>query len=364
MGGREQVYVNDAFETNWIAPLGPNVDGFEKQLQDYLGTGHAAALSSGTAALHLALILAGIKEGDHVLCSSFTFSASANPIVYQGATPVFIDSEESSWNMDPELARQALLDLHKQGIVPKAIIMVHLYGMPAPMDPFLDLCREFSLVLIEDAAEALGSTWRGKAMGTFGDFGVLSFNGNKIITTGGGGMLVTDDSALAQQARFLATQARDAAPHYQHSVIGYNYRLSNISASIGLGQLQRLPGKVTRRRAHYKAYAEAFKDLPGVTMQPEAPWGQSTHWLTCLTIDPRLAGVTREQVRLALEAANIEARPVWKPMHLQPVFAEAERHGGKVSEILFDQGLCLPSGSAMSADERDRVIAVFRSQFA
>jgi dTDP-4-amino-4,6-dideoxygalactose transaminase len=364
MGGREQVYVNDAFETNWIAPLGPNVDGFEKQLQDYLGTGHAAALSSGTAALHLALILAGIKEGDHVLCSSFTFSASANPIVYQGATPVFIDSEESSWNMDPELARQALLDLHKQGIVPKAIIMVHLYGMPAPMEPFLDLCREFSLVLIEDAAEALGSTWRGKAMGTFGDFGVLSFNGNKIITTSGGGALISDNGDAIQKARFLATQARDPAPHYQHSHIGYNYRMSNVLAGIGRGQMEALPERIESRRKNFEFYRNSLGALSGITFPEEQAGAFSNRWLTCILVNPeKTGGIDREAIRLELEKDNIESRPLWKPMHMQPVFSESPAWLSGISEKLFDTGLCLPSGSNLSEQDLVRVVQRIKGLF-
>ncbi len=328
-----------------------------------VGSKHAVAVSSGTAALHLALRLAGVGPGDEVLCSSLTFVASASPITYLGARPVFIDSEERSWNMDPALACAVIEQKAKAGKAPKALVLVHLYGQAADVAPIKACCDRHGVKLIEDAAESLGATYGEASPGSFGLFGIHSFNGNKIITTGGGGMLVTEDADLAKQARFLATQARDAAPHYQHSTIGYNYRLSNIAASIGLGQLTRLSGKVSRRRAHFKAYAEAFKDLPGVVMQPEASWGQSTRWLTCLTLDPAVAGVTREQVRLALEAENIEARPVWKPMHLQPVFAGAEMHGGKVSERLFDHGLCLPSGVGMTEEERDRVIATVRRQF-
>ena len=265
--------------------------------------------------------------------------------------------------MDPELACAVIEQKAKAGKKPKALVLVHLYGQSADITPIKACCDKHGVKLIEDAAEALGATYGEASPGSFGLAGIQSFNGNKIITTGGGGMLVTDDADLAKQARFLATQARDAAPHYQHSTVGYNYRLSNIAASIGLGQLTRLSGKVSRRRGHFKAYADAFKSLPGVTMQPEASWGQSTRWLTCLTIDPQVAGVTREQVRLALEAENIEARPVWKPMHLQPVFAGAEMHGGKVSERLFDQGLCLPSGAGMNEEDRNRVIATFTKAF-
>jgi dTDP-4-amino-4,6-dideoxygalactose transaminase len=363
IGTAEIEHVLEAFQSNWIAPAGPNLDAFEQEFAIRVGSKHAVAVSSGTAALHLALRLAGVGPGDEVLCSSLTFIASAAPITYLGARPVFIDSEEKSWNMDPALACAVIEQKVKAGRTPKALVLVHLYGQSADIAPIKACCDRHGVKLIEDAAEALGATYGEASPGSFGLFGIHSFNGNKIITTGGGGMLVTDDAEIAKQARFLATQARDPAPHYQHTTIGYNYRLSNIAASIGLGQLTRLSGKVTRRRGHFNAYAEAFKDLPGVIMQPEASWGQSTRWLTCLTIDPKIAGVTREQVRLALEAENIEARPVWKPMHLQPVFAGAEMHGGKVSERLFDIGLCLPSGAGLSVDDRNRVISVFTQLF-
>ncbi|MGA1338572.1 MAG: DegT/DnrJ/EryC1/StrS family aminotransferase [Opitutales bacterium] len=363
IGSAEIEHVLEAFQSNWIAPAGPNLDAFEEDFAILVGSKHAIAVSSGTAALHLALRLAGVGPGDEVLCSSLTFIASAAPITYLGAKPVFVDSEDQSWNMDPALACAVIERKVKAGKKPKALVLVHLYGQSADIAPIKACCDQHGVKLIEDAAEALGATYGESSPGSFGLAGIHSFNGNKIITTGGGGMLVTDDAELAKQARFLATQARDASPHYQHSTIGYNYRLSNIAASIGLGQLTRLAGKVSRRRGHFKAYAEAFRDLPGVVMQPEAPWGQSTRWLTCLTIDPRIAGVTREQVRLALEAENIEARPVWKPMHLQPVFAGTEMHGGKVSEHLFENGLCLPSGAGLSSEERDRVIACVKNVF-
>ena len=364
VGSTEIELVLEAFQSNWIAPAGPNLDAFEQEFAQLVGSEHAVAVSSGTAALHLALRLAGVGPGDEVLCSSLTFIASASPITYLGAKPVFIDSEEFSWNMDPALACAVIEQKAKAGKAPKALVLVHLYGQSADITPIKACCDRHGVKLIEDAAEALGATYGDVSPGSVGLFGIHSFNGNKIITTGGGGMLVTNDAGLAQQARFLATQARDAAPHYQHSTIGYNYRLSNIAASIGLGQLTRLSGKVTRRRGHFKAYDEAFRSLPGVVMQPEAPWGQSTRWLSCLTIDPAVAGVTCEQVRLALEAENIEARPAWKPMHLQPVFASAEMHGGKVSERIFAQGLCLPSGAGMKEEERARVIAVVKKCFA
>jgi pyridoxal phosphate-dependent aminotransferase EpsN len=363
IGSAEIEHVLEAFQSNWIAPAGPNLDAFEEDFAVIVGSKHAVAVTSGTAALHLALRLAGVGPGDEVLCSSLTFIASAAPITYLGAKPVFIDAEERSWNMDPALACAVIEQKVKAGRKPKALVLVHLYGQSADIAPIKACCDKHGVKLIEDAAEALGATYGESSPGSFGLAGIHSFNGNKIITTGGGGMLVTDDAEFAKQARFLATQARDAAPHYQHSTIGYNYRLSNIAASIGLGQLTRLSGKVSRRRGHFQAYAEAFKDLPGVVMQPEAPWGQSTRWLTCLTIDPDIAGVTREQVRLALEAENIEARPVWKPMHLQPVFAGAEMHGGKVSARLFDHGLCLPSGAGLDETNRNRVIMAVKKTF-
>ena len=364
MGESEKKYVSDAFDTNWIAPLGPHVDAFENQLQDYLKTGHAAALSSGTAALHLALILAGVGQGDYVLCSSFTFSASANPIVYQGAKPVFIDSEESTWNMDPVLARRAMEELLSRGIRPAALVLVHLYGMPAPMEPFLELCREFGLVLIEDAAEALGSTWKGKAMGTFGDFGVLSFNGNKIITTSGGGALISDQEEAIRKARFLATQARDPAPHYQHSHIGYNYRLSNVLAGIGRGQMEVLNDRIASRRKNFDFYRNSLGDLPGVRFLTEPEPAFSNRWLTCILVNPeKSGGISREVIRLALEKENIESRPLWKPMHLQPIFAEFESYLNGVSEELFSNGLCLPSGSNLSSADLQRVVSVISDLF-
>jgi dTDP-4-amino-4,6-dideoxygalactose transaminase len=364
MGGNELEYVKDAFSTNWIAPLGPHVDGFEAQLQNYLGIEHAAALSSGTAALHLALILAGIQQGDYVLCSSFTFSASANPIVYQGATPVFIDSEENSWNMDPVLARQALLELQAQGIRPRALVLVHLYGMPSPMEPFLELCREFELVLIEDAAEALGSTWKGKAMGTFGDFGVLSFNGNKIITTSGGGALVSSNGDAIRKARFLATQARDPAPHYQHSQIGYNYRLSNVLAGIGRGQMEVLDERIKSRRLNFSQYQAEIGSLPGISFLSEPEGAFSNRWLSCILVNPQeTGGIDRETIRLELEKDNIESRPLWKPMHLQPVFSECPSWNKGVCEKLFETGLCLPSGSNLTSSEFNRVVSRIKGLF-
>lgn len=365
MGGNEEVYVKQAFDTNWIAPLGPHVDGFEKDLAAFTGSKHVAALSSGTSAIHLALIMLDVKAGDEVICQSFTFSASANPIVYQGATPVFIDSEKETWNMCPQHLRTAITDRIQKGKKPKAIIPVHLYGMPGNMQEIMAIAHEFEIPVIEDAAEALGSTIDGKACGTFGDMGILSFNGNKIITTSGGGALISDMDNYISKARFLATQARDAAPHYQHSHIGYNYRMSNVCAAIGRGQLEVLPIRVQQRRANYFFYTEALKDLQGIEFLAEPAGSFSNRWLTTITIDHRLSGgITREAVRLALEKENIESRPLWKPMHLQPVFEQAPYYGDGISEKLFEQGLCLPSGSNLGKSDLERVTAIIQSLFA
>jgi dTDP-4-amino-4,6-dideoxygalactose transaminase len=356
MSGKEERLVADAFASNWIAPLGPHVEGFEREFAAAVGSGHAVALSSGTAALHLALLLAGVSRGDEVVVSSFTFAASANPIRYVGATPVFLDSERTSWNMDPDLLDELLEERARAGRLPRAVVVVHLYGQSADLDRLAAICARWELPMIEDAAEALGATYHGRSPGTFGCAGIFSFNGNKIITTSGGGMLVTDDEAAAARARKLATQARDAAAHYQHSEIGYNYRLSNVLAAIGRGQLSVLEERVQARRSNFAAYAAAFEGVAGIEMMPEAPWGRHSRWLTCLTVNPGAFGAGREEVRLALEEENIEARPLWKPMHLQPVFAGCEHVGGGVSEELFRTGLCLPSGSNLTAPERDRVI--------
>jgi dTDP-4-amino-4,6-dideoxygalactose transaminase len=365
MGGNEEVYVKQAFDTNWIAPLGPHVDGFEKDLAAFTGSKHVAALSSGTSAIHLALIMLDVKAGDEVICQSFTFSASANPIVYQGATPVFIDSEKETWNMCPQHLRTAITDRIQKGKKPKAIMPVHLYGMPGNMQEIMAIANEFEIPVIEDAAEALGSTIDGKACGTFGDMGILSFNGNKIITTSGGGALISDMDNYISKARFLATQARDAAPHYQHSHIGYNYRMSNVCAAIGRGQLEVLPIRVQQRRANYFFYTEALKGLQGIEFLAEPAGSFSNRWLTTITIDPRLSGgITREAVRLALEKENIESRPLWKPMHLQPVFEQAPYYGDGISEKLFEQGLCLPSGSNLGKSDLERVTAIIQSLFA
>lgn len=361
MGGNEQHYVNEAFDTNWIAPLGPNVEGFEAQLEAHLGAGnHVAGLSSGTAALHLALILLGVGPGDEVLCQSMTFSASANPIVYQGATPVFIDSELTTWNICPVRLEEAIQDRIAKGKKPKAIVAVHLYGMPYQVDAIQAIADRFDIPVVEDSAEALGSTYKGKPCGTFGTIAILSFNGNKIITTSGGGALVARSEEDKQKAVFLATQARDPAVHYQHSHIGYNYRLSNICAGIGRGQMEVLQDRVAQRRANHQFYKELFANTESVTVFEESgPEYFSNHWLSCVLFDSAAVEL-KEQIRLALEAENIESRPLWKPMHLQPVFETAPVYGGSVAEDLFDRGLCLPSGSNMSDQHRERIAGIIQ----
>lgn len=387
MGGTERHYVDQAFDSNWIAPLGPNVDGFEQDLAAFTGSSHVAALTTGTAALHLGLILSGVTAGDEVICQSFTFSASANPIVYLGAKPVFVDSEKLTWNMDPELLEEAILDrIKKTGRTPKAIVPVHLYGMPAQMNSIMEIANRYDIPVIEDAAEALGSSIDGKMCGTFGRFGILSFNGNKIITTSGGGALISDDEAMIQKARFLATQARDPAPHYEHSEIGYNYRLSNVSAGIGRGQMEVLPERIKRRREIFEYYRNALcfgaedqakttgtgssspavplhRENSGSFVFPEEPEGYfSNRWLTTLLVNVgEESGITREDIRLALDAEQIEARPLWKPMHRQPVFRHYPYYGNGVSDFLFEYGLCLPSGTAMTGNDLDRVTGVIQS---
>ena len=355
MGGGELELVQEAFATNWIAPLGPHVDAFEQEICDFTGAKHAAALSSGTAAIHLALRLLGVKPGDEVLCPTFTFSASANPITYEGGQPVFIDSEPVSWNMDPALLSEELDACAARGKMPKAAIVVDLYGQCADYGAILDICARHGVPVVQDAAEALGATCNGRMAGTQGRLGVFSFNGNKIITTSGGGMLVSDDAALIERARFLATQARDPAPHYQHSAIGFNYRMSNVLAGIGRGQLRVLPARIEARKRNFDAYRAALGGAPGIQFMPLAPRGAGNFWLTCITIDPAKFGASREHVRLALEAHNIESRPVWKPLHLQPVFAACRARGGAFSASVFERGLCLPSGSSMTAADLDRV---------
>jgi dTDP-4-amino-4,6-dideoxygalactose transaminase len=360
MSGREQHYVQEAFETNWIAPLGPHVDAFEREFCAVTGAAHAAALSSGTAALHLALILLGITEGDEVLVSDLTFSASVNPIRYCGGYPTFIDSERDSWNMDPDLLAETMAARARVGRLPKAVIVVHLYGQSANLEPIRATCDRYGVPLVEDAAEALGATWQGRSPGTVGRLGFFSFNGNKVITTSGGGMLVSDDGAVIARARKLATQARDPAPHYEHSELGYNYRLSNVLAAIGRGQLEVLEERVEARRRNFAFYELALRETPGIGFMPEAPWGRHARWLTCITIDPEIFGADRETVRRALEADNVESRPVWKPMHLQPVFAGYEVVGGEVGVDLFARGLCLPSGSNLTIPDLERVVSIIQ----
>ncbi len=372
MGGGEMKYVKEAFDSNWVAPLGPNVDAFERELCSATGAKHVAALSSGTAAIHLSLIMLGVGPGDYVIGTSFTFSATVNPIAYLGATPVLVDSEPGTWNMDPELLEEAIKGLKVreseslrvgEGKLPKAIVVAHLYGMPARMKEIMAVADKYGIPVVEDAAEALGSEYMGRRVGCNSKFGILSFNGNKIITTSGGGALISDDAALIEKARFLATQARDPAPHYQHSEIGYNYRMSNVVAGVGRGQLEVLDLRVRQHREFNQWYRELLKDVPGVTFQsqPSADFF-SNFWLTCIVIDPALAGTDREKLRLAFEAANIESRPLWKPMHLQPVFAGCPAFVNGTSEKLFENGLCLPSGSNIDEEGRERIAEVLKRE--
>ncbi|MCD4794175.1 MAG: aminotransferase class I/II-fold pyridoxal phosphate-dependent enzyme [Bacteroidales bacterium] len=357
MSGNEIKYINDAFENNWIAPLGPNVDGFEKDLQNYLNIDYAAALSSGTAALHLALILLDVKRDDEVIVSSFTFSASVNPIIYQSAKPIFIDSEKDTWNMDPQLLEDAIKSRINKGKKPKAIIVVHLYGMPAKMDEILNIANKYDIPVIEDAAESLGSKYKGKATGTLSMFGIFSFNGNKIITTSGGGALVSNNKELTEKARFLATQARDEAPHYQHSQIGYNYRMSNIAAGIGRGQMHVLNSRVEKRREINNRYKDALSEREGIEFLNELNADYySNFWLTTIIIDKEKIGKNKKDILNTLNANNIESRPVWKPMHLQPVFKNYLSFTNGVSESLFNTGLCLPSGSNLEQKDQDKII--------
>lgn len=372
MGGREQDFIKEAFDTNWVVPLGPNVDAFEQSLRDYLmesgelrveSERHVVALSAGTAALHLGLILLGVKPGDEVICQSFTFAASANPISYLEAKPVFVDSEADTWNMDPVLLEEAIKDrMRKTGKLPKAIIPVHLYGMPAKMDRICEIARRYDIPVLEDAAEALGSELNGERCGTFGELAALSFNGNKMITTSGGGALVCRTEEEAKMTKFYATQARDNAPHYQHTHIGYNYRMSNICAGIGRGQMFVLDEHIARRRAIHKLYTELLADVEGVTvMQNPSEEYNSNFWLTCILVDPKKAGMTREDIRLKLDADNIESRPLWKPMHLQPIFVDAPFYGNGTSEQLFDIGLCLPSGPTLTDEDIRTVVECIKS---
>ena len=361
MSGEEQAFVAEAFRSNWIAPLGPMVDAFETEVCARVGVGHGAALSSGTAALHLAMLLLDIGAGREVLCPTLTFSATANAISYVGARPVFIDSDRKTWNLDPNLLEEELAGLAKAGRRPGAVIAVDLYGQCADYGRIEEICRAHDVPLVEDAAEALGATCVGKQAGDFGRMAIFSFNGNKIITTSGGGMLVSSDGDLVRRARFLATQARDPAPHYQHSRIGYNYRMSNILAAIGRGQLRALDERIAARRRTFEHYRAALTGLPGIEFMPIASYGRPNYWLTVILISPEAFGADREAVRQALEAEDIEARPIWKPMHLQPAFAGCRVRGGDISADLFAHGLCLPSGSRMSYDDLDRVVGTVKS---
>ena len=363
MGGTELDYIHEAFEQNWVAPLGPNVNSFEDDLKTYLNENvEVAALSAGTAALHLALIILGVKYDDEVICQSFTFSASANPITYVGAKPVFVDSEPETWNMCPKALETAINDRITKGKKPKAIIVVHLYGMPAKLNEITEIANRYEIPLIEDAAEALGSTFKGQKCGTFGEMSILSFNGNKIITTSGGGALVCKTKEQKDKAVFLSTQARDNAPHYQHSKIGYNYRMSNISAGIGRGQMKVLNDRIEARRKNHQFYLNMFENFEGVTVfkEPNSDYF-SNHWLSAIVIDEEKAGFNREQLRLALDQENIESRPLWKPMHLQPIFESAPYFGGNVAEELFKNGLCLPSGSNLNEEDLERIKNVILS---
>ena len=360
MGGSELKYIQEAFDSNWVAPIGSNINAFEQDLEDYLGSHHVAALNSGTSAIHLGLILLGVQAGDTVLCQSMTFSASANPILYQGATPIFVDSEPETWNLCPIALKEAIVDTIAKGKKPKAIIAVHLYGIPYKIDQIRAVADKYSIPILEDSAEALGSSYKGQKCGTFGDLGVFSFNGSKIITTSSGGAIITKTEKLKEEAIFLATQARDEAPHYQHSQIGYNYRMSNICAGIGRGQMEVLDYHIGLRRNIHEFYVGLFKDIKGVAVStvPDATYF-SNYWLTTILVRPsETNGVSSKTLRLALEAANIESRPLWKPMHLQPVFCKYPYYGSTISETLFNDGLCLPSGSNLSAEDRAQIKAV------
>lgn len=365
MGGGEQQYIQEAFDTNWIAPLGANVDAFEKVVADYVGAAGAVALDSGTAAIHLALRLLGVGQGDVVFCSSLTFVASANPILYQGATPVFIDSEPDTWNMSPVALERAFREYAKIGKLPKAVIVVNLYGQSADYDPLLRICEQYEVPIVEDAAESLGASYKGKMSGTFGHFGIFSFNGNKIITTSGGGMLVSDDLEALQKARFLSTQARDQAKHYQHSEMGYNYRLSNVLAGIGRGQMEVLEARISSKREIRNRYATELNSIAGVTVIGEKPTGRSTHWLSVMTIDPKLCEIHPDKIIKALADQNIESRPIWKPLHMQPIFKNnnyfTHDEGEDVSARIFLQGLCLPSDTKMTDEDIDLVLQIVQS---
>ena len=355
MGGRERELVKEAFDANWIAPVGPHISNFEQELSKLSQNFNIAALSSGTAAIHLALILAGVQKNDNVICSSFTFSASVNPIKYLGANPIFIDSDKESWNMCPELLTKEIKDGIKNNKKPKAIILVHLYGMPAKLDEIIAVANSFEIPIIEDAAEALGSKYKNQQLGTFADFGIYSFNGNKIITTSGGGALVCKNKKLIEKAKFLATQARDVAVHYEHSEVGYNYRMSNVCAAIGVGQLEVLTERVTRKREIFNFYKNQLSMIKEITFLEELEPSFSNYWLTTILLDKN-STIDREQLRLHLEKDNIESRPLWKPMHLQPVFKDCKSYVNGISEDFFNRGLCLPSGTAMTTEDLKRIV--------
>ncbi len=368
MSGKEQEYVEEAFASNWVAPLGPHVDGFEAELSSYLGTGGALALNSGTAAIHLALLLMDAGRGERVFCSALTFAATANPILYGGAEPIFIDSEPWSWNMSPGALERALSDTKREGQLPKAVIVVNLYGQSADLEPIIELCEGYGIPLIEDAAESFGATYKGGKSGSFGRFGVLSFNGNKIITTSGGGALVSDDLEALDRARYLSAQARQKAAHYEHTEAGYNYRLSNILAAVGRAQLEVIEERIEAKRRIFESYREAVGEIEGIAFMGEPDYGKSTRWLTALTVDPLRCKASRDQIIDTLEAENIEARPVWKPMQLQPLYAGSRYYEHEkdvsVSEKLFEQGLCLPSGSSLTEEEQERVITIVKHTLA
>jgi pyridoxal phosphate-dependent aminotransferase EpsN len=365
LGGEERRFIEEAFDSNWIAPLGPHVDAFEKEVAEFVGTKAACAVSSGTAAIHIALRLLDVQKGDIVFCSSLTFVASASPILYMGAEPVFIDSDSKTWNMSPIALKHAFEDFKKKGKLPKVVIVVNLYGQSADYDEIKAICTKYDVPIIEDAAESLGAIYKGKASGTFGDFGIFSFNGNKIITTSGGGMLVSDNLEAINRARFLATQARDQARHYQHSELGYNYRLSNILAALGRGQLRMLENHIENKRKVYNRYYEKLSEINGIQFMPEAQIGKATRWLTALTLDANTINVSVDKIITALEKENIEARPVWKPLHLQPLFKNNAYYphskDKSVSENLFNEGICLPSGSDLTEKDQDRVIKCFKN---
>jgi len=363
MSGHEAAYVQEAFDTNWIAPAGPHLAAFEQEFCAAVGASHAAAVASGSAALHLALLVVGVKPGDEVLAPTFTFAASANPVLYLGGRPTFIDSDAASWHMDPQLLVRTLAERDRQGRLPAAVVVAHLYGLCADLDPIVEACARFEVPMVEDAAAAVGVRYKGRSPGTFGRVGAFSFNGNKIITTSGGGMVVSADSALVAHARKLATQAREPEPHFEHVEVGYNYRLSNLLAAVGRGQLKVLEERVAARRRNFDYYVRALGDLPGINFMPELSGCRHTRWLTTMTIDPARSGVDRETIRLALDEDNIESRPLWKPLHAQPVFSRYERVGGAVADQLFAQGLCLPSGSNLNEEDLERIVLVIRRCF-